>query len=195
MITLPEGVVRLDDAEAEVLLAGSLDGAALQEFDQLGLAPALETLRNPLITLEVLVAGDAVQHHRVAVDIDRAVLLLAVRPGLNQLMVLPPAHLAAALTRITRIGPRRHAAAGSQQVPTQFASALLDSGADVRRVALDEVGANVVWRLRVDRPEGQHDLIVVDGPSGIRVLDDEQHVVLPTSATTLYRVFATALPA
>jgi hypothetical protein len=43
--------------------------------------------------------------------------------------------------------------------------------------------------------DGEHrDLVVVDGPDGLHVLDDEAGNLVPVSATSLYRVFTTALP-
>ena len=37
------------------------------------------------------------------------------------------------------------------------------------------------------------DLVAVDGPDGVHVLDEEAGVLLPASATMLYRVFSTVL--
>ena len=114
MISVQDGVVRLDDHGVAALLGGEdPDPDAVGELQRAGLGPALETLRQPLVTVDVLVAGTSTQLHRAGVDAERAVVLLAVRPGLHQLMVLPPSHLAAALVRMTRTGPRRASAISS----------------------------------------------------------------------------------
>lgn len=187
MITVEDGLVRLDDAGVAALLGGD-------DLEQEGLLPAQETLRRPLVTLEVLVAGASLQLHRTAVDAERAVVLLAVRPGLHQLMVLPPSHVAAALVRMTRSGPRRASAGARRAAPTEAVARLLSADGDVRRDVLEEVGATLAWRLRVGW-EGRHrDLVAVDGADGLHVVDEDDGALLPVSATSLYRVFSTALP-
>jgi len=195
VITVRDGVVRLDDAGVTALLAGDdHDRDLVSGLDRAGMLPALDTVRRPVVTLEVLVAGAALQVHRVAVDAERAVVLLAVTPGLHQLMVLPPSHVAAALVRMTRTGPRRVTGSDRRSAPADAAARLLSADADVRRAALHEVGGRLAWRLRVGW-DGQHqDLVVVDTDGGFHVLDQGDGVLLPVSATTLYRVFSTALP-
>lgn len=195
MITAQDGVVRLDDAGVTALLgAGDLDPATARELDGAGVGEAVATLRDPLVTLEVLLAGDGLQRHRAAVDAERAVVVLAVRPGLHQLMVLPPSHLAAALVRMTRTGPRRVTGGGRRTAPDDLAARLLADDDEVRRAALGEVGAAVAWRVRVGWDGERRDLVAVDGADGTHVLDDESGALLPTTATTLYRVFSTVLP-
>lgn len=187
MITVQDGLVRLDDAGVAALLDGD-------DLEQAGLLPAQETLRRPLVTLEVLVAGASLQLHRTAVDAERAVVLLAVRPGLHQLMVLPPSHVAAALVRMTRSGPRRASAGARRAAPAEAVARLLSADTDVRRDVLQEAGATLAWRLRVGW-EGEHrDLVAVDGADGLHAVDEDDGALLPVSATTLYRVFSTALP-
>lgn len=197
MITETDGVVRLDDATVTVLLATDardVDPRVVTELDGAGVLPALATLRRPLVSMEVLVAGSSIQVHRALVDADRAVLLLAVRPGQHQLMVVPPAHLAAALLRMTRTGPRRSSGTQPRPAPEDAVLRLLSEDDDVRHHALREVGATLAWRLRVRWRSEHRDLVVVDSAGGLRVLDDDAGALLPTSATTLYRVFSTALP-
>lgn len=196
MISLQDGVVRLDDLGVAALLGGDGpdDPDAVRELERAGLGPALQTLRRPLVTVEVLVAGSSIQHHRAGVDVERAVVLLAVRPGLHQLMVLPPSHLAAALVRMTRTGPRRTAEGEPRTAPADAVERLLSADDAVRRQALQEAGAALAWRLRVGWAGEHRDLVVVDGPDGAHVVDDEGGVLLPVSATSLYRVFSTALP-
>lgn len=195
MISVQDGVVRLDDHGVAALLGGEdPDPGAVSKLERVGLGPALETLRRPLVTVEVLVAGTSLQRHRGAVDPERAVVLLAVRPDLHQLMVLPPSHLAAALVRMTRTGPHRASAGERRGAPADAVARLLSANDDVRRQALQEAGARLAWRLRVGWADEHRDLVVVDGPDGSHVLDDEAGALVPVSATSLYRVFTTALP-
>jgi len=195
VIAVQDGVVRLDDAGvAAVLGDGDLDDAATAELAAAGLGPALVTVRRPIVTLEVRVAGSSTQVHRIAVDAERAVVLLAVRPGLHQLMVLPPSHVAAAVVRITRIGPRRSPAGGPRPAPADAVARLLSDDSAVRHDALRAASATLAWRLRVAWDAEHRDLVVVDGTDGMHVLDEEDGALLPVSATTLYRVFSTALP-
>lgn len=192
-----DGVVRVDDATVTTLLtagADDLDPATLRELEAAGVLPALETLRRPLVSMEVVTAGSSLQVHHAMVDAERAVLLLAVPPGLHQLMVLPAAHLAAALVRMTRTGPRRSAATQPRPAPEESTTRLMSEDDAERHGVLREVGATLAWRLRV-RWDGEHrDLMVVDCADGWHVLDDEAGALLPTSATMLYRLFSTALP-
>ena len=195
MIAVQDGVVRLDDAGvAAVLGDGDLDDAATAELAAAGLGPALVTVRRPIVTLEVRVAGSSTQVHRIAVDAERAVVLLAVRPGLHQLMVLPPSHVAAAVVRITRTGPRRSPAGGPRPAPADAVARLLSDDSAVRHDALRAASATLAWRLRAAWDAEHRDLVVVDGTDGMHVLDEEDGALLPVSATTLYRVFSTALP-
>jgi len=195
VIAVQDGVVRLDDAGvAAVLGDGDLDDAATAELAAAGLGPALVTVRRPIVTLEVRVAGSSTQVHRIAVDAERAVVLLAVRPGLHQLMVLPPSHVAAAVVRITRIGPRRSPAGGPRPAPADAVARLLSDDSAVRHDALRAASATLAWRLRAAWDAEHRDLVVVDGTDGMHVLDEEDGALLPVSATTLYRVFSTALP-
>lgn len=195
MITVQDGVVRLDDAGVAALLSGDgLDRATTRALGGAGIAPAVETLRGPVVTLEVLIAGAELQLHRAAVDAQRAVVLLSVRPGLHQLMVLPPSHVAAALVRMTRTGPRRAPAGERRTAPAEAAARLLSADGDERRHVLHEIGATLAWRLRVGWQGEQRDLVAVDGPDGSHVLDADAGALQPVSATTLYRVFATVLP-
>lgn len=196
MITVQDGVVRLDDAGVAALLPGGddLDPGTARDLARAGLRPALETLRRPLVTLEVLVAGASLQLHRASVDAERAVVLLAVRPGLHQLMVLPPSHLAAALVRMTRTGPRRTSGTQRRTAPAEASTRLLSADAGVRELVLHEAGATLAWRLRVGWDGAHRDLVAVDGPDGLHVLDEDTGTLLPVTATALYRVFTTALP-
>jgi hypothetical protein len=196
VITVDDGVVRLDDAGVTALLAGDdvVDASTARDLERAGLRPAMDTLREPLVTLEVLVAGTSLQVHRAAVDAGRAVLLLAVRPGLHQLMVLPPSHLAAALVRMTRVGPRRVPAREPRPAPAGGSTGLLSADAGVRQRALEEAAATLAWRLRVGWDGEHRDVVAVDGPAGPHVLDEDARLLVPVTATSIYRIFATALP-
>jgi hypothetical protein len=163
-------------------------------LDEAVLLPALATVQRPAVTIEVLVAGSKVLRHRVWVDGERAVLVLAVRPGHHQVMVLPPGHLGAALVRMTRVGPRRGSGGQRRTVQPDAPVRLLAADPDVRRAELHEVGATLAWRLRVGWDGEHRDLVAIDGPDGLSVVDDEAGVLLPVSATSLYRVFSTVLP-
>lgn len=195
MITVQDGAVRLDDAGVATLLAGDdLDPATAARLERAGMGSALDTVRRPLVTLEVLVAGSSRQLHRVAVDADHAALLLAVRPGLHQLLVVPPSHVAAALVRITRSGPRRASGGGPRPAPSDAVTRLLSDDAGVRHDALRDASATLAWRLRVGWDGEHRDLVVVDATDGLHVVDEDEGTLLPVSATTLYRVFTTSLP-
>lgn len=194
MITVQDGVVRLDDAGVAALMGGDeLDAAVTPDLDRAELRLARDTVHRPVVTLEVLVAGTTLQRHRIAVDAERAVVLLSVRPGIHQLMVLPPSHVAAALARMTRTGPQRASARRPRATPTGATARLLSAEADARRDVLHELGATLAWRLRVGWHGEHHDLVVVDGTDGLHVVDD-RGTLLPVTATMLYRVFSTALP-
>ncbi|MBL0749814.1 hypothetical protein [Nocardioides baculatus] len=193
MITLDGAAVRVDDAGLAGLLGDDLGAEDRDTLARAALLPSLDTLRDPLVRVEVRVAGAVVLEHRFAVDRERTVAVLAVRPGLHQLMELPQAHLAAALARTTRTGPRRGTAAERRPAPAGATSRLLSADDDVRHEALREVGATSAWRLRVHWAGEHRDLVVADAADGLLVVDEDD-ALLPVSATSLYRVFTTALP-
>lgn len=197
MISTTDGVTRLDDEGLAALLACAagrdLDPVTAQQLAGAA-APDLEVVRRPVVTVEVVVAGGPRLHHRVWVGRERAVAVLAVRAGLHQLMVLPPSHLAAALVRMTGIGPRRVAGRESRAVAPDTLTRLLGEDADRRRSALRDVRAAVAWQLRVVWAGEERDLGVVDGQDGLYVVDEDAGALRPVSASSLYRVFATALP-
>lgn len=150
----------------------------------------------PLATMDLVVAGrDSRLAHRIRVGEEWAGLLLQVRSGLHQLMAVPPGHLAAALTRLVRLRPRR--VDGREDLPYAGARVdeLVDSDPDRRTPALTEAGADVAWRLLVRAGGTELGTTVTDGPAGARVADPEADVLRAVSNTTVYRILATALPA
>lgn len=197
------GVLRLDDDGLGALLAsvaGDPDPELVAALDAAGAtslvdAALLDTAREPEVVLDLVVAGTSTMlAHRAWVDPDRAVVVLGVRPGLHQLMVLPPAHLAAALVRMTRLRPRRTGPRTPRSHPSAGLAALVSADAGVRGSALGEVDAGFAWRLGVAWAGSRRsEITAVDGRDGLFWADDG--ALHPVSNTTAYRAFATVLTA
>ena len=192
-------MTRLDDAGLAALLAagrgdGGGDGGQNGTTSaDAGLLAAASTLRDALVELDVVVAGTSRLEHRVWVAPDRAVFVLGVQPGLHQVLLLPPSHLAAALVRMTRLRPQRTGDRAPRPWPEQDLGRLVDPDAEVRGIALEEAGATWAWRLGVSWADERVELTAVDGDGGLFLADGD--ALVPISNTTAYRIFSTALPA
>lgn len=198
--------VRLDDDGLATLLdlahGGAADPAALTRILGPGLDPplglgldaALDTVREPDVAIDLVVAGTSRLTHRAWVTPERTVLVLGVRPDLHQLMVLPPSHLAAALVRLTRLRPRRTGERGERPCPRDTLRLLIDPDPEVRCPALQGVGASLAWRLGVAWSQGRREVTGVDGEGGLFLADAGAEVLRPVSNTAAYRIFSTVLP-
>lgn len=181
------GTLRVDEAGLADLLAGLSDAPGFRE--------ARPTLTDPLVALELLVAGPSVRHHhRLRVDAERAVVLARVRGEVSQLLVLPTDHVAAALTRLSRVRPRRTSRRGALPCDPARRTALVGEHDAARAAALSDVGATVAWQLEVRWDGATRRLLGTDGPSGCHLADPEQDLLLPTTPSVVYRLFASALP-
>lgn len=182
------GTVRVDDDGLADLLAGSAEAPP-------PVREALPTLADPLVTLDLVVAGaTARQHHRLWVDAERAVVLARVHGELSQLLVLPTDHVAAALTRLSRVRPRRTTRREERPCDAGLIEALVAVDEARRATALAAVGAAVAWRLEVGWAGDTRRLHGTDGPEGCHLADPERDALLPTSPSVVYRLFASALP-
>lgn len=193
------GTVRVDADGLEALatpgprprspeVAAALESATVRRV--------LAARHEPLATMGLVVAGrDSLLTHRIWAGEEWAGLLLQVRTGLHQLMAVPPGHLAAALTRLARLRPRRVDVREDVPFPGARVDELVDSDPARRAPALTEAGADVAWRLQVRTGATGLATTVTDGPAGARVADPEGDVLRAVSNTTVYRILATALPA
>lgn len=198
-------VLRLDDDGLATLLASVAaaadpDPELVAALDAAGTtslldAALLDTAREPEVVLDLVVAGTSTMlAHRAWVDPDRAVLVLGVRPGSHQVMVIPPGHLAAALVRMTRLRPRRTGPRAPRSHPSAGLAALVSADEGVRASALGEVDAGFAWRLGVAWADsGRSEITAIDGRDGLFWADED--ALHPVSNTTAYRAFATVLTA
>ena len=166
-------------------------------LDDEALAAHLGSIGRAEVELDLTVAGSAgVLRHRVLANPDEAVVVLAVREGLHQVMVVPPAHVAAALVRLTRMRPRPSGERAVRRFPAAGLEALVDDDVDVRLPALREVGAGFAWRLDVAWADsGRHEVTAIDGAGGLFWADPAHEVFEPVSNTLAYRAFSTVLTA
>jgi hypothetical protein len=193
------GTVRVDEEGLRALLAARRGevvpeaSAALEAAE--GLDADLGAVTDPLVSLGLVVAGPTARlEHRIWVDAERAVAVAEVRPGTSQLLVLPPAHLAAALARLARLRPRRTGERAERRWHDERLPELVAADPTVRAAALAEAGAGHAWQLVVDWAGEERRLVGVDGEDGPFLADPEAGVLRPTSNTVLYRLFATVLP-
>lgn len=196
------GTVRLDDEGFAALVEAAGSGSATAHPEALtaiasgGLDAVMGAVLRPAVSLELLVAGTTVrQLHRAWVDAGTAALLLAVRPGVDQLLGCPPAFLTAALVRLTRIRPRRTHTRTSVAFPDERLPELVATDPVVRGAALADAGGELAWQLDLSWPGGSRRVVAVDGPAGVRVADPGGGRLLGASNTTIYRILSTALPA
>lgn len=191
------GVVRVDD-EGFAALRAACGGAADPEVARvLGtgrLRDALGSVAAPLVTLEVVVAGAGHRlRHRVWVGAEHVLVRAALSSEVSQLMVLPPGHLAAALTRLTRLVPRRVGARSARELEVS-ATSLVAPDPETRAGALAGVGADVAWCLDVWWDGRRQRLAGVHGHEGTWLVDDDADLLRPASPTAVYRLFTAVLP-
>jgi hypothetical protein len=193
------GALRLDDDELAALLAAadgsSPDAELVAALDGSGSAAALGAVRASEVTLDLVVAGaSSVLVHRAWVDPERAVVALGVRAGLHQVMVLPPAHVAAALVRMTRLRPRRTGVRAPRPHPAGGLDALVSTDDKVRSAAFAEAEAGFAWRLGVSWAGSPSSVVTaIDGRNGLFLADEV--ALHPVSNTMVYRAFTTVLVA
>lgn len=166
-------------------------------LDDEALSAYLGAVARADVELDLVVAGtSSVLRHRVLAVPDEAVVVLGVRPGLHQVMLLPPAHVAAALVRMTRLRPRSTDDRVVRPLPAAGAGTLVADDAAIRLPAMHEVGADFAWRLAVTWADGERrELIAVDGVDGLFWADPVAGVLGPVSNTMAYRAFSTVLTA
>jgi hypothetical protein len=179
------GAVRVDEEGFAALLAG----------EQPGPEPVLAVIAAPLVTLGLTVAGtDTRLEHRGWFTREDGALLLGVRPGVFQLAAHDPAFLTAALVRLTRMRPRKVAEREPVELPAERLPDLVSPDEAVRRAALAAVGADFAWHLAVRWDGGQRDLVAVDGPHGLHLVDPEAPRLVPVTNSTAYRILSRVLP-
>ena len=192
------GVLRVDHDGLQALVSASRgadvpEAATVLETD--GLPEAMTTVTDPDVTVELVVAGTSARlSHRIWVDPDRAVVVPELRPGVAQLLVVPPDHLAAALARLARLRPRRHDHRVVRAFRPDRLEDLVAPDAAVRADALAEAGAGFAWQLAVGSAGEARVVTAVDGPEGPSLADPDAGVLRPTTPTAVYRLFTTVLP-
>lgn len=149
----------------------------------------------PVVTLDLVVAGpDTRLTHRAWVDEQWAGLQLQVRPGVHQLMAVPPGHLAAGLVRLVRLRPRRVDERTDVPFPRSRLDDLVATEQPLRAAALADAGAELAWRLEVGSADGGQVLTATDGAGGLHLAEAGQDVLRAVSNTTGYRLLSTVLP-
>lgn len=191
-------VARLDDDGLAALLdpraRAVLDPTTTQRLAAAGLGSALDALHDPVVTLDLVVAGTSRLEHRVWVTADCATAVLGVRPGRHQLLVLPPSHLTAGLVRMTRLRPRRTGDRQDRPWPRSDLHVLVDHDPQVRASALERAGAGHAWQLGVTWGDERREVTATDGTGGPFLADPDRELLRPVSNTAVYRIFSTALP-
>jgi hypothetical protein len=198
---------RLDGAGVSALLAAArdepVDPEAAVTLASGRLDAALAALADPLVSLELVVAGGSVRlAHRGWANDDLVVLLAAVHApaagpeggGEWRLLTMPPDLLTSGLVRLTRIRPRRDPA---EPLAGAWRDDLVATDPDVRGRARSALGlpeSGFAWRLQATWPTGERLLRAVDGPAGLHLADPAGDDLQRVSNTFCYRVLSTLLP-
>lgn len=137
--------------------------------------------------LDLVVAGRGTRlTHRLTVGPDSCTLLLGVHDGVHEEVQEAPDLVPAALVRLTRLRPRKHAQAPSPlPVDGDLVAALLGTDVDVRREVLATLGADFAWQISGDGVL----LTAIDGPLGVHLL--AAGAFEPATNTEVYRRFLT----
>lgn len=194
------GVVRLDDEGVAALTRpattdGASDPAVRTLLGSGRYDAALAALREPVVTMDLVVAASGSRlTHTASVVPETAAVLLGVRPGLHQLMAMPPAYLTAALVRLTGLEPRRVAERTDVPFPQTRLGELVAEDPEQRTATLAEVGADLAWRLEVRWATGSQQLTATDGRDGVRIAGPGEDVLRAVTNTTVYRILSTTLP-
>lgn len=189
-IDVDDQVIRLDRAGFDELVGEAErpeDSAALRVP---GVPQAISAVRNPVVQLNVDVAGHAaVQTHRVWVDHDMAAFLLAVHDGEHQLMAVPPALVAAGLARVLRVGPQPVGPRAARAVDAELLADLFHPDELRRGSAFTILDLDFAWNLALVWPGGERWLAVGQGRQGAwRVTGEGEHLELvPTNGTEIWR--------
>lgn len=198
--------VRLDDAGFQALVeassgTGHQDAERPAEVDAVLAEPvyaaAMRAVARPSVRVRVDVAGRArTQCHLAWVDLDTVALLLTVHDDELQLLATAPQHLAAAVARVVRLGPRKVGEREPVAVEQDVLEDLFHADEMRRLSALTVVGADLAWTLAVGWPGGERLMSVVDGPSGLHLVEpvDDRWQLTPVTATLLWRRLTTLLP-
>ena len=151
--------------------------------------------------------------HRAWLTPDTAALLLALhddrRDAEHDLLTVAPEALPGLLARTVRIGPRKDPARGRRAVPPGAADDLVHADPHRRAAAFEAAGAtdrHFAWRLQTVWPDDAtpdgltgRGLAVLDGPDGMFSVEEDDtgghgEVLVPTSATQVWRAFTSLLP-
>jgi hypothetical protein len=207
-------VVRLDEAGLDALVtAAADDGGVAEEVDGgvpadvlddvlaiPGMPQALAAAHDPLVQVRIDVAGRAGrQSHWAWLDLEGCALLLAVHEDERQLLATTPQLFAAAVARVTRIGPRRTGPRQERRMPADVVEDLFHADEMRRTSAFAVAGVERAWTLSVTWGSGERQLAVIDGDEGLFRVEpgqeaDGEWAVSPVTATDLWRALTTVLP-
>jgi hypothetical protein len=195
-VEIRDGVVRLapddwtDLVERDSVPDG-LDGIA-------GLAEAIAATRDPAVQLQLDVASaDRVARHHAWASPEAAVVLLQVDSDQHQLMPMPPAFVAGALARLTKLGPRK--APVEVPHPRDVDGDLLEDLFhldDMRRMsAFQAMAVRFAWVLATSRAETDVRVAVVEDAAGRWMVEEAEKgwQVVPTTATEIWRSLTSLL--
>lgn len=201
------GVVRLDEEgfDALVRAAERPEGAEPEIAARLpevlavpGMPEALAAARHPEVEVRLDLAGrHGAQSHWMWLDLDAAAVLLQVRDRELQLVATAPQYFAAAVARVTRLGPRRVGPREPLALGSDVVEDLFHTDQMRRTSALTLAGADLAWTLSVRWDGGERQLAVVDGENGLFEVEPlgQEWQLRPVTGTELWRLLTTALPA
>jgi len=190
------GSLRLDDEGFEALVAGT-DATQEVRADP-AVAAALRAVDTAEVRVCVDVAGRGLtQTHLAWVTPEAVALLLSVTGHERQLITTAPQHLAAAVARVVRIGPRKVGERTAVEVDQDVLEDLFHADETRRWSAMTVAGADLAWTLSATWDDGERLLSVVDGPSGLQAVEPDgegRWRLVPVTGTWVWRRLTTLLP-
>lgn len=207
MLEVSGSVVRLDNS-AFFSLVNEPDAPKHHEVLAIpGMREGLRAVRQPLIEIDVLIAGvhDIARHHAWLGE-GIALFLLTVKEPARQLLVTTPGHVPSGLARILRLGPRAGGVrepitVDGYEVESVFAAEdLVDRHR--REAVFQRWGADGAWSVVLTHDDQERRIILLDDPTGLRLVlpdpdpptPDQTWQAVPISPTTAWRQLCALLP-
>ena len=173
-LDVQDGAVRLQPEDWHDVVSEGTVPAILADVP--GVAEAIAATREPVVTVQVDVAGEAAALRHVCWVGHEAVAMLAqVHDAGHQLIVMPPSLLAGGIARVVRLGPHQVADREPRAVDVELLDDLFHGDQLRRASAYQMLGAQLAWIVAAEGDVGERRLAVLRTGDGLWLVepDDE----------------------